>query len=231
MTTWFTSDPHFGHPFVAKLRGYDDPHLPEEELVARHDMKIVNMINAHVGCNDTLYILGDVSSGSHRSVTEAARCLKELNVPAKRRHLILGNHDTRSCKDVYTELWPLFCEIANRGWLDVEDDNGRAWQLILSHYPYRHLMDGEPADDKSTNATATSLAHHAPEWYGHKSERLLHGHTHSPRVFDFADRAGGFDQIHIGWDAWRRPVSLDELIPLFDHTNARLFADKEATHK
>ncbi|MBT1161756.1 metallophosphoesterase [Bifidobacterium sp. SO1] len=230
MTIWFTSDLHFGHPLVARLRGYDDPDLPEEELVARHDTKIVNMINAHAGCDDTLYILGDVSSGSHRSVTMAAHALRGLNVPAKRRHLILGNHETRSCTAVYTELWPLFCEIANMGELDAEDNDGHAWRLILSHYPYRHLMDGEHSDERSTNATNPILSTHAPEWYGHRNERLLHGHTHAKTIFDFADRAGGYDQLHIGWDAWHRPVSLDELLPLLDPANARAYPDHPLDH-
>lgn len=197
------------------------------ERVNRHDQRIIDTINAHVGVKDELYILGDVSSGSHASVSRAAYCVSRLHPPIRRLHLILGNHETRSCTALYREMYPLFGEIANRAWLDVADKDGREWHVTLSHYPYQHLMDGESHDHMSTNATSIDLNHHAPQWYGHPYERLLHGHTHSPHVFDFPDRAGGYDQIHVGWDAWHRPVSLPEILSLFTHEQAQQFADKE----
>lgn len=227
MTIFFTSDLHFGHATVARLRGYDNPNLTDMERANQHDQRIIDMINAHVGVQDELYILGDVSSGSHGSVSRAAYYISQLHPPTRRLHLILGNHETRSCNALYHELYPLFGEIANRAWLDVVDKDGREWHVMLSHYPYQHLMDGESHEHMSTNATSIDLNHHAPQWYGHTHERLLHGHTHSPRVFDFPDRAGGLDQIHVGWDAWHRPVSLPEILLLVDHAQAQQFADKE----
>lgn len=239
MTIYFTSDLHFGHPFVARKRN-PDSRLDDDALSERADRRIVGIINAHVGKRDELYILGDVSSGSHRSVTQAARMVALLNPPVKRRHLILGNHDARSCTAVFTELWPLFAQVARQGRLYVPDapdapeapaageaaEEGVASagpavrQLILSHYPWRHLMDGGRVDGQSTNSTSADYAADAPVWTGREDEWLLHGHTHDPRKDDFPGRPGSERMLHIGWDAWHRPVSLDEVLAWMESASA-----------
>ena len=53
--------------------------------------------------------------------------------------------------------------------------------VTLSHYP-----DTEPTDDV-----------------------LIHGHTHSPKKWSV--REDGQINLHVGWDAWRRPMSEYEL--------------------
>ena len=94
MTVWLTSDLHFGHPFVAGIRaGHASPDRDDWQATLAHDRRVVNVINAHVASSDELIILGDLSSGSRRSVEQAVACLNRLNVPAGRRTLILGNHD------------------------------------------------------------------------------------------------------------------------------------------
>lgn len=224
MTVWFTSDLHFGHPFVAGIRaGHVEPDREDWSLSAAHDRRVLDVINAHAGKADELYVLGDVSSGSRRSMDIAVENLAQLNVPVKRRHLILGNHETRSNGAIYSELYPLFGEIARQGRIYMDD--GR--QLILSHFQWRHLMDGSVIPEQATNATSLKLAKDAPVWTGNPHETLLHGHTHNRHVFDFDGRPGGYSQIHIGWDAWRRPVPLEELIPLFDRAEAERYSDKE----
>lgn len=224
MTVYFTSDLHFGHPFVAGLRaGHETPDREDWETTAKHDKRVLDVINSHVGKQDILYILGDVSSGSRRSMDLAVESLSKLNVPVKHRHLILGNHETRSNGAIFTELYPLFGEVARQGRIYLPD----GLQLILSHYQWRHLMDGTAIPEQSLNATTVKLAPNAPVWTENAHEILLHGHTHASHVFDFDGRPGGYKQIHIGWDAWKRPVSLEELTPLFEETNAREFSIKE----
>lgn len=84
MTDFYTSDLHFGHPFVAALRGYAKPGWPngatirevcEREHVdlwdvvdwERHDRDLLDAINSVCGQEDTLTILGDLSSGASGS--------------------------------------------------------------------------------------------------------------------------------------------------------------------
>lgn len=103
---WFTSDLHFAHPFVAALRGYALPGYARDESIKqqaehdgrqlkdcvdwrKHDADIVQAINTYVGREDELYILGDISSGSTWSVDQAIMRIQNLQVPRKRRHLIL----------------------------------------------------------------------------------------------------------------------------------------------
>ena len=57
--TWFTSDLHLGHPFVAELRGYGSG----ENDVDRHDATILNNLTDALNPGDTLWVLGDISSG------------------------------------------------------------------------------------------------------------------------------------------------------------------------
>ena len=83
---WFTSDLHFAHPHVAKLRGFDD--------YKEHDRQIIRNLNELVAPDDDLYVLGDISSGSKTSLDEALSLLHRLNVGRTHRTLILGNHDT-----------------------------------------------------------------------------------------------------------------------------------------
>ncbi len=40
---------------------------------------------------------------------------------------------------------------------------------------------------------------------------LLHGHTHLADQRVHLNTAGVLRQLHVGWDAWRRPVSLAEV--------------------
>lgn len=54
--------------------------------------------------------------------------------------------------------------------------------VTLSHYP-------------TTNATSGGV--------------LIHGHTHSPKKWSV--REDGQINLHVGWDAWRRPMSEYEL--------------------
>ena len=107
MTNWYTSDLHFGHPFVAALRGYAEPGWPNDATIReecleagvdlwdavdweRHDRDLVDAINSRCSADDTLTVLGDVSSGGSRSMQEAEAMIRMLNIPRKRRRLVLG---------------------------------------------------------------------------------------------------------------------------------------------
>ena len=41
---------------------------------------------------------------------------------------------------------------------------------------------------------------------------VLHGHTHSTEKVSFS--ACGTPQLHVGWDAWGRPVRFHEIVAL-----------------
>lgn len=186
-TTWFTSDLHLGHPFVANLRGFDD--------VEEHDQRILNNLRATLSDGDTLWVLGDCSSGWGPQEERALSLLdatftdlrSQLNVEFT-AHLISGNHD--SCHPLHTDS-----ASAQREFLRVFDSvqpfqyfefaGEPAW---LCHFP-RPGFDHEGMDSRHDELRLTV-------------ERLVHGHLHS------ATAITGRGQVDVGLDAWNMaPVS------------------------
>lgn len=138
---WFTSDLHFAHPFVVALRGYALPGYARDESIKqqaehdgrqlkdcvdwrKHDADIVQAINTYVGREDELYILGDISSGSTWSVDQAIMRIQNLQVPRKRRHLILGNHELYASSRTLEKLASVFGEVGRVGITEIRDGRG-----------------------------------------------------------------------------------------------------------
>ena len=78
MTTWFTSDTHFGHKRIIELC------RPSFESVEEMDEVLIERWNTVVEKGDTVYHLGDFAFSDHNQYLERLRGQK---------HLILGNHD------------------------------------------------------------------------------------------------------------------------------------------
>ena len=79
---YFTSDLHFGHAAIIRMR--NRPFAGADEMNAA----LVRNYNAVVHQNDTCYILGDVAYKQSKEETE--RLVRRLN---GRKILIRGNHD------------------------------------------------------------------------------------------------------------------------------------------
>lgn len=161
MTTWFTSDPHFGHRLVAKLRGFDDVEEYDAHLVQRFDV---------VQKQDQVWWLGDMAAASPEPAFRALAQIKGEH------HLLTGNHD--KCNPMfrdahrqqrrYLEHFASVQAFARRNVAGVE--------VLLSHYPYL-THDGQ-ADRGEARHTQYRLPDEGC-W-------LLHGHTHmaNQRVHD-----------------------------------------------
>ena len=116
MTTYFTSDTHFGDPRVLRIDRRPFPDL------ATHDAALVENWNAVVGPDDTVWHLGDFALGPPPERVQAL--LSGLN---GRKHLIVGNNDGPST-------------LAAQGWLSTAhyaeiDVDGQ--HLVLCHYAFR----------------------------------------------------------------------------------------------
>ena len=187
MTVYLTSDPHFGHELVAGLRGFDSTKM--------HDVEILQSYYLQAGAGDDLWVLGDLSGGG-RATEERALDLLTMyrDTSGARLHLVEGNHD--SCASIHRDGWK-----RQRRFLDVFESvhafarrrGPERVPVLLSHYPY--AGDGPER---------------GPERYGYARLKdtgawLLHGHTHQ------TEKVSGPRQIHVGWDAWRRPVAWDEI--------------------
>ena len=199
--TFFTADTHFGHRLMALHRGQapgadsrDDVTL---EQVHAHDEDIVASWNSVVSPEDVVWHLGDLTL---KHTTEIADTLRRLN---GRIRLVLGNHD---------RAHPLFREraiaaqqellrsgveyVCTAARVTIPGGNSGRLPAMLSHFPYRC----DRSEDRRFSAWQLEAS---GDW-------LLHGHTHSQAAM----RAELRRQIHVGWDAWRRPVSESEIFRL-----------------
>lgn len=175
---WFVGDLHLGHQKVAEIRGYDSTDA--------HDRALTKQWTKQVREGDTVYVLGDLSSGSRTGERQALFILASL--PGRKR-LIAGNHDSvASIHRTLSPHIPLFNEVFER-----VGDFGRiryeGQEILLSHYPY----SGDHGEDRYTQ-------------YRLRDEgcKLIHAHTHSTERFNGR-------QACVSWEAWGRLVNIGDL--------------------
>jgi calcineurin-like phosphoesterase family protein len=116
MTTWFTSDTHFGHDAIRRLA--DRPFASTDAM----DKVLVQRWNAVVQPTDTVWHLGDFS---HKSAKSVPAYRQRLNGTI---HLIAGNHDVQIRRD-HPDL---FASIQ-----DMAEVTLAGKTIILCHYPLR----------------------------------------------------------------------------------------------
>jgi calcineurin-like phosphoesterase family protein len=189
MSVYFTSDLHLGHLKVVKERGFDDPDA--------HDVAIYDSLETTLKRGDQLWILGDMTVGGSAAEAAALFGLGAIAAPAHgiELHLIAGNHD--SChpmanRNSHNRLSAFLTTFTSVQLFARRKIAGQP--VLLSHFPYE-------GDHSETDRGVQYRLRDQGEW-------LLHGHTHS------SARADGTKQLHVGWDAWSRPVHLDEIAEL-----------------
>lgn len=189
---WFTSDLHFGHENVIKY--CDRPYHDADKM----NLDIIMRWNKQVDEDDTVYVLGDFSL----SKNTALNIVKQLNGKIV---LICGNHDhphpsNRGKKEEKKQA--LVKEYVDAGFAAVYTDNVELPGLVLCHLPYASTSGGD----------RPYLYKYAAEDRGIK---LLCGHVHEKWRTKLSDK--GTLCINVGWDAWDRLVSLDELNKIERH--------------
>lgn len=194
-TVWFTADLHLSHRLVAELRGYDD--------VEAHDAAVFAGLDT-LAPGDTLWILGDISSGSARGQRAALGQLHAtLAAEGVTAHLIAGNHDSIHPLHRDALKWDPLYRYAFTSVQPFARRRINGHNVWLSHFPWRGA--GDHTDDE--RHPTVRLGDDGTSW-------LLHGHTHSPDRIDRARR-----MIHVGLDSW-------DLRPVPIHTIAHLIGDR-----
>jgi calcineurin-like phosphoesterase family protein len=205
MTTFFTSDTHFGHARIIELSNRPFKSVQEMNEIIVHNW------NALVRPDDTVYHLGDVALGP---IEDSLKYISRLNGNIT---LIVGNHDRMfppmqkgANKAEKIETWKQkylaagFSHVLTS--MDMRmassvDGQRAEYSFRLSHFPYDGDSHGEERHREyrlTDNGTA-----------------LIHGHTHEDKKFS-RSRAGT-PQIHVGQDAWEfAPVSLQAVIDVLD---------------
>lgn len=197
MTVFYTSDPHWGHRYVARLRGFDGDHGPY-----LHDRWLAEVYAEAFKPGDVVWWLGDLTM--RLAPVDAAAATIATRADADHR-LIYGNHDAghpmhreahRHQRAYYG--FKLAAPFAKRKLPKVG-------QVHLSHFPY----------DGGGDHTET-------ERYGQWRLRdlgvpLIHGHTHGTEIV--SRTPAGTLQIHVGIDAWHRPVAEHEIVDLIQQND------------
>ena len=120
MTTWVTSDLHFGHKNIMSF-------CPQSRARFRNDLAYMNeaMVkewNDLIEPEDTVYILGDVA---FMSGSDAAKMVMRLNGV---KILVRGNHDRKTLMDV--NFRNAFAEVHE--YLDITYNGTK---VVMFHYP------------------------------------------------------------------------------------------------
>lgn len=198
----YTSDPHIGHSVLARLRGFLTP--DGEPDTAAHDAWYADMWCRHVTKRDLVYILGDLTAGG---VARERHALKLIRSLPGRKVFVSGNHDRThpahpdSVKDGLQSEWlqtfNAVLPFAVRNTLIA----GVKRQLAMSHFP---IFGDHTREDRFD------------EWRLKDSGRWhLHGHTHDPE-----QRVHDGHQLHVGIDAWGRPITASEVARIIEATEA-----------
>lgn len=162
MTTFYTADTHFGHRFVAGLRGFED--------VEAHDAWLVDRWNAVVGPEDIVYHLGDLSLSLNDHVRDVIRSLNG------RIRLVAGNHDRcwhrrPSASDVRRALGSVgwyagagIAEVYTSG--TILHSLPKIGLVVLSHLPTAgdHSFEDRYADRRPRTAGVVVCGHVHGAW-------------------------------------------------------------------
>lgn len=161
--------------------------------VEAHDGALWHKFERMVRPGDLVYFLGDLSSGSRTGERHALDLIERL--PGRKR-LIAGNHD--SVSSIHRTLSPhiarfneIFERVGDYGRVNV----GQKRQALLSHYPYTADHEEVPRYPQ----------YRLPDL----GMPLIHAHTHD--TVAIRDR-----EMCVSWEAWRRMVSLGDVIRWID---------------
>jgi calcineurin-like phosphoesterase family protein len=150
MSTLFTADLHFGHRFVAGLRGFDSTDAHDSFLMERWRSKVHDD-------NDHVWVLGDLA------VSSPTRALEIIGELPGVKHLIAGNHD--ACHPMHRDAhkWQrkylaVFASVQPFARRRI---NGT--EVMLSHFPY--------SKDHHEARYMQYRLRDEGKW-------LIHGHTH-----------------------------------------------------
>ena len=187
--SFFTSDTHFMHTMVARLRGYNS--------AEEHDEAVVSTWNNSVSKRDVVYHLGDLTLTNPRNV---AQLVSRLNGTI---HLISGNHDqchpifrnAHNKQRIYLEMFESVSTVARVSVL--------GHRVLLSHFPYTGEGNREQPD------------RHCAYRLRDEGNTLIHGHTHDAAQ-RLSQSTSGTPMVHVGLDAWGAPVSAPTIFDLLN---------------
>lgn len=214
MTTFFTSDTHFGHARILELSN-----RPFKDVQHMNEMLIANW-NSVVSPTDRVYHLGDVALGTFE---ESMKCVARLN---GYKILVMGNHDrlfhdpevkNRDKAETYFNRFRPVYETAFDEVIEGTYEKAAEAYIIPEMKVNLSTGDSEAQAFRMSHFPYTGDSHDKPRYDivrpKDDGKVLLHGHTHASEKL--SESAGGTQQIHVGVDSWHYfPVSLETILKL-----------------
>ncbi len=196
MTTWFTSDLHFGHANIVTWRN-----LAGENFNSINHMNetIIANFNNMVATDDKVIFMGDLVMGQ---IADSLPLLSQLNGVKKS---LVGNHDRvfvgegkKANKPEKIAMWQdRYRDEAGVEFIEDQwflDENGNKL-FFMSHFP----ASGDHTEEERFTSFRPVL---------NENEWLVHGHVHN------GWKVNG-KQINVGVDVWDfKPVSLEQIIKI-----------------
>ena len=166
-------------------------------------MAILDCLSDTLERDDILWVLGDVCLG------DRVAGLGLLNGIQCRKFLVTGNHDHcwaggsegRRKEALYRQTFEYVTPFAK---IKIP---GGADKVLLSHFPYEGGGDHTP-EERFAQFRLPDLG-----------RTLLHGHTHTRDIVSLGPNLGL--QVHVGWDAWGRPVEASEVTSVINKNTER----------
>lgn len=189
----FTSDLHFGHKLVAKLRGFGE----HADSTKNHDDAIIKNWHSVVHPDDVVWVLGDLTASNG----QIDRMLGIMSRLPGRKRLIYGNHDPVHPMHREAFKWQAKYGTAFEFQAPFAKIKVSGQYVLLSHFPYEF--------DHTENARYA-------QWrLPNQGEVLVHGHLHATK------RVTSATELHVGVDAWNlTPIPLQVVEMFIDSTLA-----------
>lgn len=186
---YFTSDLHFGHERIIEL--CKRPFRDTEEM----NRALIENINARVGPEDELWILGDFC---HHINREQARAIRE-QILCRHVHLVEGNHDP-DFRDMH-----IFQSV--QPYKELKTERGK---LILFHYPIQEWNRAHYGSVHLHGHIHSTGSYNAANRLARLGDRLIMNHRpddpeQGVRIYDVGVDANGF-----------APVSLEEIAEILN---------------
>lgn len=162
-----------------------------------HDAAVLDSIRERVTSGDVLWVLGDltVSEGAVQGALDELAALECADI-----RFVSGNHDPVWAGHRDTHKWLMKYLAVCRFVGPFARIKLAGVPVLLSHFPYQNSGDHTREERYAQ--------YRLPDLGG----VLVHGHTHSQERLSTGP--GGGLQICVCWEAWRRPVSSEEIVEM-----------------
>ena len=170
---------------------------------------IVKQWNSVISPDDTVIFLGDFTLGTPGSkLLEVFSDYYTNKLNFKHMYMIRGNHDYALFKKIYPvkDMFPNITLVKDYILLNHNDKN-----YLIQHFNYDETVN----EHDGTTGDPSVLNHYLQA--GTKLDYLVHGHTHEFNKTNVLQNHNcNFVENNVSWEAWYRPIRLNELAKTID---------------